>query len=135
MKDSAGYVLYEIPTDPAGYNFYYKITTQGNQTGGSPLSTDSVYVNFRGRTVDGKIFAQTYSKNSPIGDITAQPHMFKLNQLLPGWIESLKLMKVGEIRTTVLPQELAYGAYYMPSMPFSTLRFDIQLISYKSAAN
>jgi len=135
MKDSAGYVLYEIPSAPAGYSYYYKITSPGNPNAGSPLSTDSVYVNYRGRTISGAVFDQTYSGKTPVGDATATPRMFKLNQLITGWTYNLTQMKVGEIRTIVLPQQLAYGAYYMPSMPYSTLVFDIQLISYKTAVN
>jgi len=133
MKDSAGYVLYEIPSAPAGYSYYYKITTAGNQSSGSPLSTDSVYVNYRGRTVDGVVFDQTYAGKTPVGDINATPRKFKLNQLITGWTYNLMQMKVGEIRTIVLPQQLGYGA--RSSMPYSTLIFDIQLISYKTAAN
>ena len=135
MKDSAGYVLYEIPSAPAGYSYYYKITTAGNQNSGSPLSTDSVYVNYKGRTIEGVVFDQTYAGKTPVGDITARPLMFKLNRLIFGWTYNLMQMKVGEIRTIVLPQQLAYGVKYIPSMPYSTLIFDIQLISYKSVAN
>lgn len=131
IKDSAGYVLYEIPTAPAGYNYYYKINIRGNQTSESPLSTDSVYVNYRGRTISGAVFDQTYSGKTPVGDATATPRMFKLNQLISGWTYNLMQMKVGEIRTVVLPQQLAYGANYSPSMPYSTLIFDIQLVYYK----
>jgi FKBP-type peptidyl-prolyl cis-trans isomerase len=135
MKDSAGYVLYEIPSAPAGYSYYYKISTAGNQNSGSPLSTDTVYVNYRGRTIDGVVFDQTYAGKTPVGDTNATPRMFKLNRLISGWTYNLMQMKVGEIRTIVLPQQLAYGAYYMPKMPYSTLVFDIQLLSYKTAAN
>lgn len=135
MKDSAGYVLYEIPSAPAGYSYYYKITTPGDQNSGSPLSTDSVYVNYRGRTIDGAVFDQTYAGKTPVGNTTAKPYMFKLNRLISGWTYNLMQMKVGEIRTIVLPQQLAYGAYYNPSMPYSTLIFDIQLISFKTAVN
>jgi FKBP-type peptidyl-prolyl cis-trans isomerase len=135
MKDSAGYNLYEIPTAPAGYNYYYKITTVGNQNSGSPLSTDSVYVNYRGRTITGTIFDQTYTGKTPVGDISARPLMFKLNRLITGWTFNLMQMKVGEIRTIVLPQQLAYGSdNTLPIMPYSTLIFDIQLISYKTVA-
>jgi hypothetical protein len=135
MKDSIGYVLYEIPSTSAGYSYYYKITTPGDQSSVSPLSTDSVYVNYRGRTISGAVFDQTYTGKTPVGDANAKPRMFKLNQLIPGWTYNLGQMKVGEIRTIVLPQQLAYGAYYRPSMPYSTLIFDIQLVSYKTAAN
>lgn len=135
MKDSAGYVLYEIPSVPAGYSYYYKISTSGNQNSGSPLSTDSVYVNYRGRTISGTIFDQTYAGKTPVGDVTARPLMFKLNQLIAGWTYNLMQMKVGEIRTIVLPQQLAYGSSNtLPIMPYSTLTFEIQLLSYKTAA-
>ena len=131
MKDSAGYVLHEIPSAPAGYSYYYKIKTQGDQTSESPLSTDSVYVNYRGRTISGAVFDQTYSGTTPVGNATATPRMFKLNRLISGWTYNLMQMKVGEIRTVVLPQQLAYGDNFLPSMPYSTLIFDIQLVYYK----
>jgi FKBP-type peptidyl-prolyl cis-trans isomerase FklB len=136
MKDSAGYVLYEIPSAPAGYSYYYKITTAGNQISGSPLSTDSVYVNYRGRTISGTVFDQTYSGKTPVGDANATARMFKLNRLISGWTYNLMQMKVGEIRTIVLPQQLAYGSdNTRPIMPYSTLIFDIQLVSYKTVAH
>ncbi|MEI8087671.1 MAG: FKBP-type peptidyl-prolyl cis-trans isomerase [Paludibacter sp.] len=132
MKDSAGYVLYSIPIARGGSSFYYKITTQGNQNYGSPTLTDSVKVNYRGRFVNGNVFEQTYT-GSLANNISAKPYTFKLDGLLGGWQENLTHMKAGEIRTIVLPQELGYGVYGAgPIPPFSTLVFEIQLITFTS---
>ena len=132
MKDSVGYVFYEVPYAPNGYGYYYKIIKQGNPEISSPLSIDTVIVNYRGKLVDGTVFGQTFTKNTPIDDLTAKPFKSKMIELIPGWIENLTRMKVGEIRTIVLPQQLAYGSYYMPTLPYSTLIFDIQLVSFNA---
>jgi len=133
MKDSVGYVLYTIPEDQGGSCFYYKITTPGEEDGGSPLNTDMVTVNYRGALITKSVFDQTYTGNNPVIDKSATPATFGVNQLIPGWSKNLMQMKVGEIRTIILPQELGYGPYYAGTiLPYSTLKFDIQLISFKS---
>jgi len=131
MKDSASYILYNIPDKRGGQSFYYKITKQGDQSGTSPTATDVVKVNYRGRLITGEIFDKTFVGNSPENDINATPAQFVVGQLIPGWIENLMFMKVGEIRTIIVPQTLGYGAYgASPSIPsYSTLRFEIQLVS------
>ena len=129
MKDSAGFVSYSVPIAKGGSRFYYKITTQGNQNSGSPTLSDSVKVNYRGKLMNGGIFEQTYTGSLP--NSSAKPYTFSLSNLIGGWTENLIHMKAGEIRTIVLPQELGYGAYGAgPIPPFSTLVFDIQLISF-----
>jgi len=133
MKDSAGYILDTIPENMGDSRFYYKITTVGNQKGGSPLSTDIVTVNYRGKMITGAVFDQTYKGYSPVNDSSARPATFGVNGLISGWSVNLMQMKVGEIRTIVLPQELGYGTYYAGIiLPYSTLKFDIQLISFHS---
>jgi len=131
MLDSTGYVLYNIPEDMGGNSFYYKITTPGDQEGGSPQSTDRVTVNYRGKLISGYIFDQTYIGFSPLNDSSARPAIFGVNQVIFGWSVNLMQMKVGEIRSIVLPQGLAYGALGKNIiLPYSTLKFDIQLVSF-----
>jgi FKBP-type peptidyl-prolyl cis-trans isomerase len=131
MKDSAAYTLVTIPALQGGGSYYYKITIPGNQTSGSPLANDTVTVNYRGQMIDGTIFDQTYIGANPLAS-TNFPTKFVANQLIYGWTLNLMQMKAGEIRTIILPQELAYGASGIGGAipPYSTLRFDIQLISF-----
>lgn len=130
MKDSVGYQQYSIPYELGGGNFYYKITKQGNATSQSPSEVDKVTVNYKGMLISGAVFDGTFKGNDPTLDTSATPRTFTVYQLIPGWIENLKQMKVGEIRTIVLPYYLAYGTQSVGSiLPYSTLRFDMQLIS------
>jgi len=130
-KDSTSYVLSWVPIARGGSSFYYKIKTQGNSASGSPLTTDSVRVNYRGKMIDGTIFDQTYSTILP--DATSKSITFKAENLIPGWTENLIQMKAGEFRTIILPQDLGYSIYGVgPIPPYSTLVFDIQLISFTS---
>lgn len=131
MKDSTGYILYTIPVTFGGGSYYYKITTQGNENDGNPLVTDNVTVNYRGSLINGTVFDQTYTGSNPVNDKAATPRTFRVNQLISGWTENLLQMKPGEIRTIVLPQELSYGSSGVSSiLPYSTLRFDVQLVSF-----
>jgi FKBP-type peptidyl-prolyl cis-trans isomerase len=132
MKDSAAYTHYTIPAEKGGSSFYYKINTPGDSSSISPLETDTIEANYRGRFMNGYIFEQSFIGDNPKKDSTALPFRAITNRLIKGFTENLKLMKVGEYRTIVIPQELAYGAYGSAIIPpYSTLKFDIELISVK----
>jgi len=128
MKDSTDYVLYNIPASRGGNSFYYKVTTPGDQSSVSPLSTDQVIVNYRGMLISGFVFDQTYSGTVIPTDGT--PATFYANQLIKGWTENLIQMKVGETRTIVLPQELGYGTAGAGSYiyPYSITIWVVQLV-------
>ena len=131
MKDSVGFVQDTVLTTIGNIYYFHKIITPGNPDSGSPVSGDSVKVNYRGRLIDGTVFDQTYSGTTPIGNATANPATFLINQLILGWTLNLIQMKAGEVRTIVVPQELGYGAMAVGTIPaYSALRFDIQLISF-----
>lgn len=132
MKDSSDYNAYIIPAERGGGGFYYKVTNAGDQNSMSPLSSSMVKVNYRGKLITGEVFDETYKGLSPLNESTSKPIEFLNYQLIPGWTENLMQMKVGEIRTVVLPYQLAYGSQNLGIIkPFSTLVFDIQLISYR----
>lgn len=128
MKDSAGYIRDTVPTNIGNLYYYYKIITPAI-SGGSPAYTDNAKVNYKGSLITGKVFDSTFKGNAP--DSTSTPRTFYLNKIIIGWTDNLMRMKVGERRIVILPQELCYGSYGVGSIPpYSTLRFDIQLISY-----
>jgi len=132
MKDSSGYVLYNIPEYEGGGSFYYKITTPGDQGSVSPLYNSQVKVNYRGKLINQLVFDQTYTGLIPPMDSISAPRQFYANQLIRGWTENLMQMKVGETRTLVLPQQLGYGAAGagMAIAPYSTTVWEVQLVSY-----
>ena len=52
-------------------------------------------------------------------------------QMIPGFDKAVQDMKVGEVRTVVLPPDLAYGSNGVPGVipGNSYLAFDIELVS------
>lgn len=103
----------------------YKVLKPG--TGASPKATDTVKVHYRGRLVDGKEFDSSYKRN--------EPAVFALNQVIPGWTESLQKMKVGEKWQVIIPSELAYGPVGRPPTigPDAVLVFDIELLGIENS--
>ncbi|TVO34334.1 FKBP-type peptidyl-prolyl cis-trans isomerase [Vibrio algivorus] len=102
----------------------YKVEKEGD--GISPKATDTVVVNYEGTLVDGTKFDSSYDRK--------EPATFPLNRVIPGWTESVQLMKVGSKYKVVIPPELAYGEQDTPTIPAnSTLVFEIELMSVKSA--
>ena len=130
MKDSTSYTLYTIPAERGGGSFYYKVTQAGGQTDSvSPQYYDFVVVNYRGKLIDGTVFDQTFTGNIIPPDSTATSAGFYVIAVIPGWIENLSQMKVGETRKFVLPQELAYGATLSGSiLPYSVTTWEVVLV-------
>ncbi|MEK7200755.1 MAG: FKBP-type peptidyl-prolyl cis-trans isomerase [Patescibacteria group bacterium] len=67
-----------------------------------------------------------------------QPFKFTLGagQVIPGWEQGFAGMKIGGVRTIVIPPELAYGSQQAgPIPPNSTLIFTIELIDATDVPN
>jgi peptidylprolyl isomerase len=93
-------------------------------TGDTPLTGDTVVVNYTGWTqADGKKFDSSVERTSPF--------TFPLGQsrVIAGWDEGVATMKVGGKRRLIIPAELGYGAQGQGSIPpNATLVFDIELL-------
>lgn len=97
----------------------YKIEKQGE--GLAPKPEDAVKVHYTGKLIDGTVFESSKERSD-------QPIAFRLNQLIPGWVEGIQLIKKGGKIQLVLPPELAYGDQGQGEVPAnSTLIFDIEL--------
>ena len=98
----------------------YKVLKEG--TGALPKDTSMVKVHYEGKTMDGKVFDSSYSRN--------QPADFRANQVIKGWTEALVHMPAGSIWEVYIPQELAYGERQqgVDIKPFSMLIFKIELL-------
>lgn len=98
----------------------YKIIKSG--TGPSPEATDKVTTHYRGTLIDGTEFDSSYSRNKPT--------TFPVNGVIPGWVEALQLMHVGDKWQLFIPANLAYGKRAVGAIikPNSTLVFDIELL-------
>ena len=110
----------EIQTTESGLQFEILTAAEGD----SPKSTDNVTVHYHGTLIDGTVFDSSVERGSPAS--------FGVHQVIPGWTEALQLMNVGSKYRLHIPQELAYGANPRPGgpiQPFSTLIFDVELLS------
>lgn len=104
----------------------YEIVTKAE--GAQPKATDVVSVHYEGRLTDGKVFDSSIQRGSPID--------LPVSGVIPGWVEALQLMHVGEKVKLYIPSELAYGAQSpSPEIPAnSVLVFDLELLSIKDPA-
>ena len=101
----------------------YQVLREGN--GQSPKATDTVECHHEGTLIDGTKFDSSYDRG--------QTATFPLNQVIAGWTEGLQLMKEGGKYRFFIPYELGYGERGAGASipPFSTLVFDVELVSVK----
>lgn len=113
----------------------YKINQVGTKP--KPVAGDTVYVNYTGRNLDGKIFDSSYEEIAKGAGLqqpgrTYEPISFALGTqgIIPGWQEAIALLNGGSKATLVIPSKLAYGASGAGAdiPPYSTLVFDIDLV-------
>ncbi|MGH1438915.1 MAG: FKBP-type peptidyl-prolyl cis-trans isomerase [Cellvibrionaceae bacterium] len=84
--------------------------------------SDTVSVHYKGMLTDGTEFDSSYSRN--------EPATFPVAGVIPGWIEALQLMSVGDKWELTIPSDLAYaengaGASIGPN---ATLVFEVELL-------
>ena len=104
----------------------YEVISQGNssQEGGEkPGPQDTVQVHYRGTTLDGNEFDNSYERGEPVE--------FPLDGVIRGWTEGLQLMSVGSTYRFVIPPNLAYGSRGAGSAigPHSTIIFEVELLA------
>lgn len=110
----------EVQTTESGLQYEVLTSAEGD----SPSNTDNVTVHYHGTLIDGTVFDSSVERGAPAS--------FGVHQVIPGWTEALQLMNVGSKYRLHIPQELAYGANPHPGgpiEPFSTLIFDVELLS------
>jgi len=110
----------EVKTTASGLQ--YEIIKEG--TGPKPLLTDTVVVDYTGKTIEGKEFDTSVGK---------QPLKIVANQVIPGWTEALQLMPVGSKWKLVIPSALGYGERGAGAdiKPNAVLVFEVELLEIK----
>lgn len=93
--------------------------------GAQPTPSDVVTVHYEGRLTDGSVFDSSIERGSPID--------LPVGGVIPGWVEGLQLMHVGEKFKLYIPSELAYGEQSpSPAIPAnSVLVFELELLGIK----
>ena len=97
-------------------------------TGESPKSGDRVNVLYIGSLLDGTEFDRTQDPS--------RPFTFRVDrgEVITGWDQIIKTMKVGEKRIVIIPSSLGYGSRgQAPKIPRdAVLVFEMELISQGS---
>jgi len=107
----------------------YKVLKTGK--GVTPRETDVLKAHYHGTLTDGTVF------DSSIDRKPSQPLEFTMGDVIPGWAEALKRMKVGDKWQIFIPSELAYDAEPPPGSvigPNAVLVFEIDLLDAAPAA-
>jgi FKBP-type peptidyl-prolyl cis-trans isomerase FklB len=100
---------------------YEVLTETSEPEAPMPTATDTVEVHYHGTLVNGTVFDSSIDRGEPIS--------FAVRGVIPGWVEALKLMKVGEKRRLYVPPNLGYGSEGAGSVPpNSVLIFDLELL-------
>ena len=98
----------------------YEVITNGN--GAKPTAADQVTVHYHGMLTDGTVFDSSVDRG--------EPAKFGVTQVIPGWVEALQLMSVGDKWKLTIPSNLAYGDKGAGGMigPNTTLVFEVELL-------
>lgn len=112
----------EVVTMPSGLQ--YEVLKSGK--GASPRASDTVRVHYEGTLIDGTVFDSSIKRK--------EPAEFRVGGVIPGWIEALQLMKVGDHWKLFIPAGLAYGSRGAGDSigPNSVLVFDVELLDIVS---
>jgi peptidylprolyl isomerase/FKBP-type peptidyl-prolyl cis-trans isomerase FklB len=100
----------------------YKVLHSGPAGAPSPQRGDEIKINYEGALIDGTVFDSTYRKG--------QPAVMGLEDLVPGWMEALPKMHVGDVWYLYLPSRLGYGERGAGGVipPNAVLVFKIELL-------
>ena len=110
-----------VKTTESGLQYEVVNAAEGRQ----PTENDVVTVHYEGSLTDGTVFDSSIKRGSPID--------LPVGGVIPGWVEGLQLMHVGEKFKLYIPSELAYGEQSpSPLIPAnSVLVFDLELLDIK----
>ena len=101
----------------------YEVIEEGD--GATPGRRSTVVVHYRGTLINGTEFDSSYARGEPTS--------FRVNQVITGWTEALRRMRVGDRWKLFIPADLAYGDKGVGPLiaPGSTLIFEVELLEVR----
>ena len=117
------YTLESAVTGTAANSIVVEVLQAGTGSG-SPMFSDSVKINYRGRLLPSTSYPAT-----------ANPATMYVGELIDGFATALQNMRIGDHWRVYMPYQLGYGINGTSSgIPgYSTLVFDIALVAYYRA--
>lgn len=98
-------------------------------TGVPAEAGDVVSAHYVGRLTDGRVFDSSRDRGVPIS------FMLGAGQVIKGWDEGIKGMKVGGKRVLTISPEFGYGDRAVGPIPAnSTLIFEVELVALKKGS-
>ncbi len=112
-----------ITTEPKLSGLYYIVLEEGN--GEPPVEGQAVTVHYTGTFLDGTVFDSSKEADKPF------TFKYKVDPVIPGWVEALGYMNPGTKVKLIIPSQIAYGPQGYPGRipPFTTLVFEVELLS------
>ncbi len=110
----------DVITTASGLKYEVLVHGEGEET---PTIENKVTVHYHGTINDTTIFDSSIQRGESIS--------FPVNGVIPGWVEALQLMKVGDKWRLIIPGNLAYGEKGIPQAgigPNATLTFIVELL-------
>jgi peptidyl-prolyl cis-trans isomerase A (cyclophilin A) len=100
----------------------YIIKEEGS--GSLPNDGDRVFVHYELRLTDGRIIDSSHQRGEPLSFVLGQ------DQLIPGWVEGVRLLNEGSKAKLIVPPELGYGSAGAGGAipPNSTLIFNLEIV-------
>ncbi|MFK7809312.1 MAG: FKBP-type peptidyl-prolyl cis-trans isomerase [Saprospiraceae bacterium] len=102
---------------------FYQIEKQGEGASAKKIVDFApIKAHYEGRLLSGKVFDSSKKRGKPLE--------FKLNQVIPGWNEAIRMLNVGGKGTFIIPSELAYGRKGFSNLipGNAVLIFEIELV-------
>ncbi|WP_193072842.1 FKBP-type peptidyl-prolyl cis-trans isomerase [Pseudomonas sp. FME51] len=100
----------------------YEVIESGAADGAQPKASDVVSVHYEGKLTDGTVFDSSLSRGEPVD--------LPVGGVIPGWVEALQMMRVGDKWKVTVPSDMAYGAGSPSPIipPNSILVFEMELL-------
>ncbi|SDS69433.1 FKBP-type peptidyl-prolyl cis-trans isomerase FklB [Halopseudomonas xinjiangensis] len=104
----------------------YEVIESAEEGAPQPDADDVVSVHYEGKLVDGTVFDSSMSRGEPVD--------LPVSGVIPGWVEALQMMRVGDKWKVTIPSNLAYGERSPSPVipPNSVLVFDMELLGIQS---